>query len=347
MKAGIYDPYLDTLGGGERYCLTLAEMLLDLGWQVDLFWEGEDIKKRITSRLGFRTERVNFIANPKNLIEKLLVHPHYDLLFYLSDGSIPWMFGKKNLLHLQVPFTNLRGRSFSNRLKFLLIKKVIYNSRFTKKIADLEYGIKGEVIYPPVEVNKFKPKEKENLIISVGRFSQLLQAKSQDVLIEAFRKLYASGLKNWRLVLAGGSEVGGEAYVKKIKKMVQDYPIDIKENISFSQLTELYSRAKFFWGASGYGIDEVKNPQKVEHFGITAVEAMAAGAIPLLVKKGGFREVIEEGKSGYFWEEIEDLLRITQSLIKTDLKDFQKEVRKRSKLFSKEVFNEKFRKIIF
>jgi len=40
MRAAIYDPYLDTLGGGERYCLTVAEILLKNGWQVDLFWSG-------------------------------------------------------------------------------------------------------------------------------------------------------------------------------------------------------------------------------------------------------------------------------------------------------------------
>ena len=30
-QAAIYDPYLDTLGGGERYCLTIAEILLKKG----------------------------------------------------------------------------------------------------------------------------------------------------------------------------------------------------------------------------------------------------------------------------------------------------------------------------
>ncbi len=41
MKAGIYDPYLDTAGGGERYCLTLAETLLKNGWEVDIFWPAD------------------------------------------------------------------------------------------------------------------------------------------------------------------------------------------------------------------------------------------------------------------------------------------------------------------
>ena len=40
-KAAIYDPYLDTLGGGERYCLTVAEILLKNGYKVDIFWSGD------------------------------------------------------------------------------------------------------------------------------------------------------------------------------------------------------------------------------------------------------------------------------------------------------------------
>ena len=40
-RVAIYDPYLDTLGGGERYCLTVAEILLKNNYQVDLFWSGD------------------------------------------------------------------------------------------------------------------------------------------------------------------------------------------------------------------------------------------------------------------------------------------------------------------
>ena len=35
-RAAIYDPYLDTLGGGERYCLSVVEFLLQNNYQVDI-----------------------------------------------------------------------------------------------------------------------------------------------------------------------------------------------------------------------------------------------------------------------------------------------------------------------
>lgn len=347
MKAGIYDPYLETLGGGEKYCLTLAEYLLTEGWQVDLFWEGEDLKKKIEERFQIDVKRVNFVPMQKSLLEKLLIHPKYDLLFYLSDGSVPFMFGKRNILHLQVPFKRVNGQSLINKIKFLTINKIVCNSQFTKKVIDKEFGISSEVIYPPIDIKKFNPGEKENLIISVGRFSKLLQTKNQALLIEAFKNLVDCGLRGWRLVLAGGSEVGSGDLVSRLREMANDYPIEILENISFNKLSGLYAEAKMFWAASGYGVDEEEYPEKVEHFGIAAAEAMSAGAVPLLVVKGGFKEIIEEGKSGYFWETTKELEERTLELTRADLAKLQASAIKRSKIFSKEKFNEKFKEIIF
>lgn len=347
MKAGIYDPYLDTLGGGEKYCLSLVELLLKKNWVVDFFWDGEDLRKRIKNRFQADSRKINFVHIPQGLPAKFLVFRNYDLLFYVSDGSIPTLFSRKNILHLQVPFKKVNGRSIGNKIKFFFINKVVCNSEFTKKIVDEEFGIDGEVIYPPVEIDKFRPGKKENLIISVGRFSKLLQAKRQDILIESFKRLIDNGLKNWRLVLAGGSEIGGEDFVKELQKKIGAYPIEIKENISFKELVGLYSKAKIFWAANGYGVDENLNPEKVEHFGIAVAEAMAAGVIPIVTKKGGFKEIIDEGKNGFFWEKTEQLIKITEQLCRKKLDIIQKEAQKKSQKFSKEVFNEKFKKIIF
>jgi len=349
MKAGIDDPYLDTLGGGERYCLTLAEFLLSCGWEVDFFWEGKNLKNKIKKRFRVNLKKVNFFPRPKNLTQKLLKHRQYDLLFHLSDGSIPFMFGKKNILHLQVPFKKVNGQSLINKIKFLTINKVVCNSFFTKGFIDKEFEVKSVVIYPPVDLQEFKPGKKENLIFSAGRFSQLLQAKRQDILVKAFKDLVNDGLRGWRLILAGGSEVGGSQYLHRIKKMTKGYPIEIQENISFKKLAELYSQAKIFWSASGFGINEDLHPERVEHFGITVVEAMAAGVVPILIKKGGFKEIVQEGKSGFFWEIKDELKQKTRQLIENQfiLEKTGKEAIKRSKIFSKEKFISDVKKVIF
>lgn len=310
MKAAIFNPYLDTLGGGERYTLSFARVLLDEGWSVDLQWRDESIKEKVDKRFGITTDGLKIVGDIKR-------GSGFDLCFWVSDGSIPLLFARKNILHFQVPFRNVEGRSLLNRMKLIRINSIVCNSKYTKKIIDEEYGVKSVVIYPPVDTQSIKPKRKEKIILYIGRFSQLVQSKRQDILIKAFKKLSKNKMnEGWSLVLAGGVEVGVGDYIKKLEKEAQGYPIEIIKSPDYKIVKDLYGRAKIFWSAAGFGVDEKKNPEKTEHFGITTVEAMSAGAVPVVFEAGGFREIIENGKTGFLWKEEKELISLTKELIR-------------------------------
>ena len=352
MKAGIFDPYLDTVGGGERYALTMAEALLEKGWQVDIFWKDWSIKDKLIKKFSLNIERVNFLPySPRvnNLFNRWRFEKNYDLLFYFSDGSIPLMFSKKNILHFQVPFKNVLKKSTINLLKLKKIDIIVCNSYFTKSIIDSCLGVNSVVVYPPIDIDSFQPLKKENIILSVGRFSQLLQSKRQDVLIEAFKILVdQTGLKNWKLILAGGTEIGAGDFLEALKKRCLGYPVEIVENPDFKNLVELYGKAKIFWTASGYGIDEEKDPEKVEHFGMTTVEAMAAGCVPVVIAKGGQKEIVDKLKNGFLWEKKEDLINITLRIIREEklMKQLSKNAMLKSRCFSKDKFKENVTSLI-
>lgn len=342
-KAGIYDPYLDTIGGGERYAMTLAEALLKKGWQVDIFWRDSGVKENLIKKFSLDIDRVNFVSySPRinNLFKKIYFERTYDLLFYFSDGSVPLMFGKRNLLHFQVPFQGVKGRKFTNKLKFKFIDKIICNSNFTKQVIDKEYGVKGDIWYPPVDVEEFSPGKKENYILAVGRFEKSMTEKRQDILIDVFKRVIDGGLKGWKLILSGGCLDESTSLLSDLKKTAESFPIEFKVNISFDELKKLYGGAKIFWHAAGFGIDEKEFPEKVEHFGITTVEAMAAGAVPVVIAKGGQKEIIEDKKNGFLWLEKDELSRITLDLANNGdkLKEVSKKSIIRSSFFSKEVF---------
>ncbi len=350
MRAAIYNPYLDTLGGGERYVMTVAHVLKKSGWEVDVGWDDAGILKKLEDRLGLDLSGVRVVSS---------IHKgrEYDLCFWLSDGSIPRLYAKKNILHFQVPFHNVRGKSLFNRLKLRRIYEVVCNSKFTKKFIDKEYGVDSVVIYPPVDVGQFDDinlpdgkaghKTKADVILSVGRFSQLLQAKRQDVLVSVFKTMVDGGLQGWKLILVGGSDIGGEEFAKSLRFEARGYPIEIIESLDFNHLKSLYARAKIFWSASGFGVDEEKEPEKVEHFGITVVESMAAGCIPIVVNKGGFREILVEPIDNLLWNSQKALVEKTLQLINDEKrrKILSHIVQQISKQFSQDRFEYEISKI--
>ncbi len=340
-KAAIYNPYLDTMGGGERYTLAVVQALTKADYKVFVEWKNKDILKKLEDRFGVDLKDTQVLPDVKR-------GDGYDVCFWVSDGSIPLLRARKNWLHFQVPFQKVGGKTLINKMKFFRIAKVICNSQFTKKFIDREYGVNSVVVYPPADIKKFKPKKKENIILYVGRFSSLKQAKGQEHLVEVFKKVYDQGHDNWKLFLAGGTEVGSGDLVNMLRKSAKGYPISIIESPDFSSLQTIYGSAKIFWSASGYGIEEVNNPELVEHFGITTVEAMAAKAVPITYGAGGQIEIVDDGINGYLWKTKAGLMDKTIKLINDNklLQKMGKKAQEKSRLYSYERFYQEINSLL-
>lgn len=355
MKALIYDPYVDTLGGGERYVFTFALALLKAGYSVDLAWKDKSIidQARLRFNLDLSSVRIDLeayrdLSLSAGLLARYRRTKKYDSVFWVSDGSLPYLFGRKNFIHFQVPFTKVGGNKFNNLLKMTRINKLIFNSAFTAGVIKKQLPLSSSaIIYPPIDTDSFKPGKKENIILSVSRFDSPSHAKRQDVLIEAFKKLYSQN-KNYQLILAGAVKgEGGEDYLNSLKQAAGKLPIKFIISPDFDKLKQLYAKAKIFWHASGYGIDEEVEPEKVEHFGITTVEAMAAGAVPVVINKGGQREIIT-GETGLLCQSTDEIASSTLSLIGAPekLESMAENCRFRSAKFSISRFIKDVREII-
>lgn len=334
MKAAIVDQYLDTLGGGERYTLSFAATLKELGYEVDIEWNNKEILKLAQNRFGIKLDNLNI----KDDVKK---GDGYDLIFWVSDGSIPLLHGRHNLIHFQVPFHNVDGKSLLNKMKLFRVDKIICNSHFTKEVVDKEYGVDSAIIYPPIDVQKIKPKRKENIICYIGRYSNLLQSKNQGMLIKAFEILNDP---NWKLVIAGSNDIGENGQIEILKKMSEGKNIEILVNPDIKIIHDLIGKSKIFWSASGLGIDKDKFPEKLEHFGITVVEAMAGGAVPVIYNGGGHTEIVINGKDGLLWDTIDQMISITKSLIVDKIR--MRELSENAVVKSKEFNYEKFRNSI-
>lgn len=352
MKIGIYSPYLDTSGGGERYMLTIAE-ILSVENTVDIFldkhlqtFDKKQIISKNTKLLDLDLSKVNFINAPfgkdTNFLQRVNFLKKYDVIFYLTDGSIFYSTAKKSILHIQSP-TKVNNNSLWKKIKKTSWNLIIYNSLFTKQYCERYWGLKGEVVYPPVDVKSFSSGKKKRQIISVGRFSE---SKKHKVMIDAFKKITdRQKTKDWVLDLVGSSKDGDTVYIEELKKLADGYHIRIQENLEFSELKKLYGESAIYWHAAGYGEED---ETKMEHFGITTVEAMASGCVPVVVKLGGQKEIVEEGMNGFLWNSSEELENKTINLIndRKNMVKISENAIKSAEKFSKEKFAQHLKTLI-
>ena len=78
----------------------------------------------------------------------------------------------------------------------------------------------------------------------------------------------------------------------------------------------------------------------MEHFGMTTVEAMSAGCIPVVINKGGQKEIVTSD-CGYTWDDPKQLVSYTEQLLtlsEETLSAMRNACIERSSMCSKESF---------
>lgn len=322
---------------------------------VFLFWDDASILEKARSRFGLDVDKIRFSPNiftPKySLLQRILLTQDYDVIFYLSDGSIPLLGAQRLYLHFQFPVEWVENPSLLSYFKIKRVSAFVCNSRFTKEYIDKKFGVKSKVLYPPVERFSESSLGKENMILSVGRFQKNSEGKlvkKQDMLMNTFRDMVDNGLRNWELVLMGGVLEKDEEIVDELKATAKGYPIRIIPNVGMGALHNAYCRAKIYWHGAGFGEDLKTHPERAEHFGISTVEAMQKGAVPVVISAGGQKEIVEDGENGYLWDSLQQLEKKTQQLI-TDIslwKKLSESAVKDAQKFTKDRFAEELTKII-
>lgn len=328
MKAAFYSPYLDTLGGGEKYLLDIAKVLYQQGYAITFFWPDSKIKDSIKRRFG---KDFNFLSvdqnwNQSSWLSRIIKSSNFDLFFFHSDGSYFLSMAKKSYVILQAPTTKLLPKnSLFARLKFGRFVPVYYNN-FVKRFFT-QHGVKGQqyVLSPMIgeEFNSLATTPKKKIILSVGRFFSQLHSKKQEILIKAFNyaQQHFKEFRDFTLILAGSYKEEDKKYLQLIELSRAHNPsIVIKTNVTHHELLSLYSEAMFYWHATGYGENEKKHPERMEHFGISIVESMASGCVPIAFDGGGPKETILHGKNGYLFDKRIELIELTAKLIQNTAK---------------------------
>jgi len=242
-----------------------------------------------------------------------VAYVHYPEYFYHLERGTNRAFWQLYYLPLHLYLKHSVGQ----------VDHLIANSYFTRDEIRRRWNLDATVIYPPVDVEDFAPLEpREKTVISVGR---IVPAKN---FLEV--AMIASKMRNVVFKIVG--VIQDEEYYDTLLRMkpsnLQILP-DLPRSALLSELGK----------ASAY-----LHCVRKEHFGISVVEAMAAGCIPVVHESGGPKEIVNGGY-GYTYRTIEDAVEAISRIIYDDelRRRMTKEVTVRARLYGVEVFKGKIK----
>lgn len=218
--------------------------------------------------------------------------------------EVPRLRGLRHA-HLVCEFPFQRRLGPGSRLRLALFRSVVANSAFTARWIERRWGRPARVLHPPVF--PILPREKRPWIVAVGRFTDGGRSKRQVEMVEVFRELALDG---WELHLVGTAQ--DPEYVRRATEAASRLPVVFHLDASRQELEEVCGAASVFWHFTGAGEDPEAAPERMEHFGIATVEAMSAGAVPVVVARGGQPEIV--GEAGFLWETFEVCAEATRRL---------------------------------
>jgi glycosyltransferase involved in cell wall biosynthesis len=314
---------LNARGGSERLALATIAALKEIDdIDVDLTtFQKPDLNKiqRSYGKIGLLALRSIKTVNIIRSIETVRLKKDYDLTINTHGDMLPFSqkgFSKNNAItYCHFPLAKylidveneeysrlLYGLRCSNILDYrenlhsarnmyfdmMRTSSVFTNSEYSRKAIRKTFDIDSTVLSPPVDVNLFRKNvlfssknEREDMILIISRFHP---SKKIENAIRLAKLLKRNGIGR-RMKIVGNLSPAMLRYYHYLKQTVQhqdlsDY-VNFQVNVSFDKLLSLICEAKVYF-----------HPLPGEPFGISTVEAMSAGLIPVVPDMGGHTEFV-------------------------------------------------------
>lgn len=318
----LYTPYNLVPGGGERYLLTIAAGLAEV---ANVTLTTLHPYSRLRLRTMGRELSLNLDAVRIATLDQAANSATYEASIVMGNEALPGIpgQGKHNFYLCQFPFPvpqqvlNDR-RKYADDYEQVMVYSPFVQRHYVRALQALGRPLpKITVVSPPaVLAPAAQDRPKKAMVLGVGRFINVGHAKRQDLMIEAFRELVVLR-PDAELHLAGSLPAEGEfrAYFAELQHKAEGLQVFFHPNVSPQRLAQLYADASLYWHLAGYGVDEASEPHRCEHFGITVVEAMSSGCIPLVVNRGGPPETVQNGVTGHIFESLGELVEISARIL--------------------------------
>jgi glycosyltransferase involved in cell wall biosynthesis len=196
--------------------------------------------------------------------------------------------------------SNLQGKNGRNKyfkmvehsyMELMTHSTIITNSEFSRSsIFEFFNGGTKEVhvIRPPVDVelfrdtNIFSSHEREDIILVVSRINKRKEIENA---IKLAKLLKQHNIGDGMRIIGNIDYANDLDYFLSLHKMVKDFELDdfvtIETNLGFNSLVSAMRKAKTYF-----------HPMVGEHFGMSIVESMSAGLVPIVPDIGGPTEYV-------------------------------------------------------
>jgi glycosyltransferase involved in cell wall biosynthesis len=200
------------------------------------------------------------------------------------------------------------------------------NSEYSASFFQDEYGLNIPVIYPPIDFSGQHFTDNDlNTRDSLVFFSRIVDYKRPQLILDL-----AQRYPHLRCVIMGAVSQRRRAYYLWLHKRAEEMGIEnviFLPNPSIQKVREELGRAKFY-----------VFPGINEHFGMTTVEAIIAGAIPFVHNSGGQKEIVIEESARFTDAEFFTKFDILLNIPDQELNDIRKRLLDHVSQFSEENF---------
>jgi len=316
MNIGIVHGFVGGGGGIEKTLRTIIELFVERNHHVTLYtfskpsinFEGISVKSTLPFSLPL------FGLYQRYLEKNLIKQASNDDIIIQSSGGLSLSTDttkqvvvychndfqnelKKNMTKYQgiwsvyyKPYSKL-SKNFNTMIQNKNVH-LIANSRFTHSAIKERYNKDSTIIYPPVDLSEFSNlvKEKEKQVITISRFSK---EKNLNFALEVMKEIDTN-----YLLIGNTKTKTNELYFNQLESICNNKKskakVDLLKNIPRQKVIQHLTNSKIYFHSSP------------ETFGISVVEAVAAGCIPIVPDESAHKETIPFDKLRYTPDDMED-----------------------------------------